>query len=59
MDLAKDTLRYNNSISYFSLSAVLAASGSKGIISVLIRDTPKVLAKLLQKCGNGKQMRYK
>jgi len=46
MDLAKDSLRYSSSISYFSLSAVLTASGSKGIISVRIRDTPKVSVKL-------------
>ena len=49
MDLAKDSLRYVGSISYFSLSAVLTASGSKGIISVRIRDTPKVSVKLLEK----------
>jgi hypothetical protein len=49
MDLAKDSLRYSSSISYFSLSAVRTASGSKGIISVRIRDTPKVSVKLLEK----------
>ncbi|SEI61177.1 hypothetical protein SAMN04487995_1650 [Dyadobacter koreensis] len=49
MDLAKDSLRYVGGISYFSLSAVLTASGSKGIISVRIRDTPKVSVKLLEK----------
>jgi len=49
MDLAKDSLRYVGSISYFSLSAVLTASGSKGIISVRIRDTPKVSVKLWEK----------
>jgi hypothetical protein len=49
MDLAKDTYRYQSDISDFSLSAVLTASGAKGIISVRIRDTPKVSTKLLEK----------